>query len=574
MKFRKMLPVLCMAMGLTFAIPLAAGATGTNSTAEATQKESAGWHKTSDGKWYYILENGSRATGIQSISTVSDGKTYYFLYYFGNDGYLVQLQSGPVEIGGNSYFCYGEKSNYALAVATLCKDSNTGKYYMADNDGHLVKGKVVRLKSTGKLYAFDKNGVRLSRGLQTLNGNKYYVQSDGSLLANGKKKIGLRTYTFDKNGVMSKTATRGKYLYRVNDNMKVKKGWFKDTDGNTYYATSRGRLRTGFQTYKGKKYYFDPSTGALVKNSWIKYQKRYYRASSTGRIRTGWFKVGGNKYHSNSAGRCDRGFTTIGNYTYYFNTRGVMQKGWLKQKRGTYYFSLTTGRMVTGWRNVENKSYYFDSNGKMKTGWFTYNGNKYYLDPDNGGAMISGKTVRIDGERYTFNNNGTLKGFKLSGSYSIRVNRQQNVLTVYQGGEPVKAFLCSTGVNNATPLGTFTILDKLPMHELNGPTWGFYCSHITSSILFHSIPSPEPNRQSLPAYKYNLLGQQASEGCIRLRMGDAYWIYQNCPIGTPVTIYDSSDPGPLGKPTYKKIPASMTVDPTDPQYASQYPQYQ
>ena len=74
MKFRKMLPVLCMAMGLTFAIPLAAGATGTNSTAEATQKESAGWHKTSDGKWYYILENGSRATVSKALARYMKGK--------------------------------------------------------------------------------------------------------------------------------------------------------------------------------------------------------------------------------------------------------------------------------------------------------------------------------------------------------------------------------------------------------------------------------------------------------------------------------------------------------------------
>ena len=96
--------------------------------------------------------------------------------------------------------------------------------------------------------------------------------------------------------------------------------------------------------------------------------------------------------------------------------------------------------------------------------------------------------------------------------------------------------------------------------------------YVEHPVPFHPIAAAQ--QAVPPAYKYNLLGQQASEGCIRLRMGDAYWIYQNCPIGTPVTIYDSSDPGPLGKPTYKKIPASMTVDPTDPQYASQYPQYQ
>ena len=45
------------------------------------------------------------------------------------------------------------------------------------------------------------------------------------------------------------------------------------------------------------------------------------------------------------------------------------------------------------------------------------------------------------------------------------------------------------------------------------------------------------------------------------------WIYDNCPSGTYVEIYDSEEPGPLGKPEAMKLDADSPNkgwDPTDP----------
>ena len=56
-------------------------------------------------------------------------------------------------------------------------------------------------------------------------------------------------------------------------------------------------------------------------------------------------------------------------------------------------------------------------------------------------------------------------------------------------------------------------------------------------------------------------------GCVRLTVEDAKWIYDNCPSGTYVEIYDSEDPGPLGKPEALKLDADSPNkgwDPTDP----------
>lgn len=157
--------------------------------------------------------------------------------------------------------------------------------------------------------------------------------------------------------------------------------------------------------------------------------------------------------------------------------------------------------------------------------------------------------------------------------YYIKINRQQNCVTVYaldskgKYTKPVKAFACSVGVNNATPTGTFSIPAKYRWHTLMGGVYGQYCSRIHGGVLFHSVfySSQDPSR--LAYNSYNRLGQTASHGCVRLNVEDAKWIYDNCPVGTKVTIYDSKDPGPLGKPTTIRIDVNSPYrgwDPTDP----------
>ena len=247
----------------------------------------------------------------------------------------------------------------------------------------------------------------------------------------------------------------------------------------------------------------------------------------------------------------------------------MIQTGWKTLNGKRYYFSpayrgTSFGMARTGWFNQDNNIYYANADGTLVTGWVLYNNNRYYLDPGNGGAAVRGKTVSIGGITYTFDSQGRQTNWIPDGSYSIKVDRQRNRVAIYKGSYPIKVFLCSTGLNNATPTGTFRLLDKLSIHELNGPTWGYYCSHITSDILFHSLPGSAPSHYAFPAHKYNLLGQQASQGCIRLRMGDAYWLYKNVPTGTTVTVGDYIIPNSISKPTYQTVPESLTVDPTDP----------
>ena len=132
---------------------------------------------------------------------------------------------------------------------------------------------------------------------------------------------------------------------------------------------------------------------------------------------------------------------------------------------------------------------------------------------------------------------------------------------------PYKAMICSTGLYNATPRGTYQISTKYLWRELYGGVYGQYATRIHGGVLFHSVPYYSKSKSSLCTDKYNKLGQQASMGCVRLTVEDAKWIAENCPVGTTVEIYDDDDPGPLGKPEAIKIDTDSPNkgwDPTDP----------
>lgn len=149
--------------------------------------------------------------------------------------------------------------------------------------------------------------------------------------------------------------------------------------------------------------------------------------------------------------------------------------------------------------------------------------------------------------------------------YQIKINKQKNTVTVYQyedgSYKPCKAFVCSTG--KATPLGSFRIYQKHRWRALVGNTYGQYCTRFKGPILFHSVPYHKPNPAAMPNGEYNKLGTTASHGCIRLSVQDAKWIYDHCGWGTPVVVYRSKNPGPLGKPERIKLPKGVGYDPTD-----------
>lgn len=161
--------------------------------------------------------------------------------------------------------------------------------------------------------------------------------------------------------------------------------------------------------------------------------------------------------------------------------------------------------------------------------------------------------------------------------YLIAVNRAASTVTVYTtDGEgrytvPFMAMVCSGG--DGTPTGYWSTPISYDWRLLYGPCYGQYATRIWDSYLFHSVPYYTQHKDDLEYDQFNQLGTPASLGCIRLAVVDVKWIYDNCPIGTPVVIYDlPDDPGPMGKPgTIYTDPADETRrgwDPTDPDPAN------
>lgn len=154
--------------------------------------------------------------------------------------------------------------------------------------------------------------------------------------------------------------------------------------------------------------------------------------------------------------------------------------------------------------------------------------------------------------------------------YYIKVNRQENCVTVYtydKNGEytiPIRAMICSSGADNGTITGEFSIYYKADWNPLFGDVYGKYVSGFSGDYLFHSVPYFYAESDTLEVEEYNKLGTSASMGCIRMAVADTKWIFDNCNVGTEVLVYDDADPGPLGRPESMHITDLLNGwDPTD-----------
>ena len=156
-------------------------------------------------------------------------------------------------------------------------------------------------------------------------------------------------------------------------------------------------------------------------------------------------------------------------------------------------------------------------------------------------------------------------------NYVILVNKTQNIVQVKNQKEDgteelVKTFVCSCGrKGHGTPAGTFKTSDYYEWRSLKDGSFGRYAIRFNKRILFHSVPYVSMTPYSLEWEQYNLLGETASLGCVRLAVADAKWIYDNCRQGTKVIVYESEEEA-IDKPEAVKIPEDNPFrgwDPTD-----------
>ena len=124
-----------------------------------------------------------------------------------------------------------------------------------------------------------------------------------------------------------------------------------------------------------------------------------------------------------------------------------------------------------------------------------------------------------------------------TGGKFILVDISEQHMYVQEGDTLVFSFIASTGMNNATRAGRFSVLDKIP--NAYGATWniwmpnwlGIYWSGSLENGI-HALPIL-PNGATLWA---GFLGTPISYGCIVLDTYDSQLLYDWAEVGVPVEI--------------------------------------
>ncbi|GFP78293.1 L,D-transpeptidase [Clostridium fungisolvens] len=123
-------------------------------------------------------------------------------------------------------------------------------------------------------------------------------------------------------------------------------------------------------------------------------------------------------------------------------------------------------------------------------------------------------------------------------SYLVYVNLSAQKTYVFKGKKNdwslVKNYSCSTGIKGSeTPSGVYTVKEKGDwFYSTDYKEGAKYWVQFDGNYLFHSLPYNE-SKTKITDYT---LGKAASHGCIRLKVEDAKWIYDNITRGSKVII--------------------------------------
>lgn len=553
-----------------------------------------GWQYNASGKWYQ-KEDG---TWPKNCWYKVDGKKYYF----NNNGYT---QVGWLNLGTKWYYL---DSNGAMTTGWIKLDKTW--YYLTPGSGIMNTG----WYKVGKTWYYSNGSGAMQTGWVNLGGTWYYLNVDGSM-AQGWAMLGNTWYYLKPGSGAMQTGWYkvGQTWYYSNGSGAMQTGWI-NLGGVWYYLTGSGAMQTGWINPSGTWYYM--AANGAMQTGWVKLGGTWYYLSGNGAMQTGWLNLGGTWYYLNSNGSMAQGWGYLGAWYYFTPGSGSMRTGWYQVGKewyysygngvmatntwiDTYYYVGSNGAMLKdtniggyyvdkngrwvpgygtvnvntngAWENSNGTFYFKKSNGAYaKDEYVAWNGNWYYLDGN--GVMATGWKY-VKGYKMYFGTNGAMQqdvSGMIGGPYRIRVNRTKCQITVLakDGSNgwtiPVKSMTCSVGNPiTLTPAGTFYIGDQDRWHILMGPSWGQWTSHVVNGIFIHSVAGSSTSQYNLSSWDYNMLGQPASHGCIRVCVRDAKWIYDNCGRGTQVTIGDGYYE-PFDKPaTIKLAPGVNLKDPTD-----------
>lgn len=132
------------------------------------------------------------------------------------------------------------------------------------------------------------------------------------------------------------------------------------------------------------------------------------------------------------------------------------------------------------------------------------------------------------------------EGYPKAGTYKIIVDIANQVTMVYKKDDngnytvPVRYMLCSTGLDDRTPVGTFEMgayRVRFSVFVRDG-RHGQYWTQIRNAIYFHTTLYTDDDASTYIEETTDELGSKASHGCVRLVVPDARFMWYNIAPGT------------------------------------------
>lgn len=259
---------------------------------------SVGWVVWNE-QYYYVFQE----TGKQKGFTEIDGEYYPFsemngsvveghctmpdetIRYYHRDG---SYQKGWLHTDDGTYLFDQEG-----AMQISWQELGNNIYYF-HSDGRMAVGFT---KIDNSIYFFSDQGIQ-QFGLQLIQGKRYYFDFDAGKMHSGWITLENATYFFDQSGA-------------------AVTGWMTD-GGKTYYFSADGKRQIGWQTIRGKRYCFD-GNGVMVTGWQNAADGNRYYFGADGVMRTGWQTISGDSYYFSEKGACAFGVTILNQQRYYFD---------------------------------------------------------------------------------------------------------------------------------------------------------------------------------------------------------------------------------------------------------------
>lgn len=156
-------------------------------------------------------------------------------------------------------------------------------------------------------------------------------------------------------------------------------------------------------------------------------------------------------------------------------------------------------------------------------------------------AKQYGTTIELIKRTNRLESDTIYPGMKLKvveGTFSISVDKSDNILKLYLDSNLVKEYSVATGENNGTPTGDFKVINKL-----ENPTW-YHAGAVVPPESPENILGTRWLGIDHPGYGIHgttlpeSIGKQATAGCVRMLNRDVEELYAIVPVGTKVAITD------------------------------------